>query len=70
MPDIWLNRLQITEVMFKSAIKKTNSAFIHRAYSNIIVLIGAGASVRCEDGAIDARFGKTVLMLAEKNNEA
>ena len=32
-----------TEVMFKSAIKKTNSAFIHRAYSNIIVLIGAGA---------------------------
>lgn len=59
-----------TEVMFKSAIKKTNSAFIHRAYSNIIVLIGAGASVRCEDGAIDARFGKTVLMLAEKINEA
>lgn len=38
-----------TEVMFKSAIKKANSAFIHRAYSNIIVLIGAGASVKCED---------------------
>lgn len=59
-----------TEVMIKSAIKKANSAFIHRAYSNIIVLIGAGASVRCEHGSIDARFGKTVFMLAEIINEA
>jgi len=59
-----------TDVMFKSAIRKDNSAFIRRAYSNIIVLIGAGASVRCEGGSIDAKFGKTVFMLAEKINEA
>ena len=59
-----------TDVLFKSAIRKENSAFIHRAYSNIIVLIGAGASVRCEGGSIDDRFGKTVFMLAKKINEA
>ena len=61
---------QFTDVMFKSAIRKDNSSFIHRAYNNIIVLIGAGASVRCEAGSIDARFGKTVFMLAEEINEA
>ena len=59
-----------TDVLFKAAIRKENSAFIHRAYSNIIVLIGAGASVRCEGGSIDDRFGKTVFMLAKKINEA
>ena len=59
-----------TDVMFKSAIRKENSAFIHRGYSNIIVLIGAGASVRCEGDSLDVKFGKTVLMLAEIINEA
>lgn len=59
-----------TDVLFKSAIRKDNSSFIHRAYNNIIVLIGAGASVRCEADSIDVRFGKTVLMLAEEINNA
>lgn len=57
-----------TEKMFKNEIRKANSSFIHRAYSNIIALIGAGASVRCEAGSIDGRFGKTVYMLAEEIN--
>lgn len=59
-----------TDDMFKSAIRKDNSSFIHRAYNSIIVLIGAGASVRTEEGSIDERFGKTVFMLAEEINEA
>ncbi len=59
-----------TELMFRTAIRKDNSSFIHRAYSNIIVLIGAGASVRCEGDSIDDRFGKTVFMLAEEINVA
>lgn len=55
--------------MFKAAIRKETSSFIHRAYRNIIVLIGAGASVCCTNGSIDDRFGKTVFMLAKVINE-
>lgn len=54
---------------FKEIIKKETSSFIHRNFNNIIVLVGAGASVLCKDGKIDDRFGKTVFMLAKLINE-
>ena len=55
---------------FKSLIKKETSSFIHKTFSNVIVLVGAGASVLCTSGKIDDRFGKTVFMLAELINTA
>lgn len=58
----------LDESMFKAMIKKEMAAFIHRAFSNIIVLVGAGASVLCTSGKIDNRFGKTVFMLADLIN--
>lgn len=58
----------INEILFKSFIKKETANFIHHNYSNIIVLIGAGASVLCTNNAIDKRFGKTVAMLADLIN--
>lgn len=58
----------LKEVMFKAFIKKETATFIHRAFSNIIVLIGAGASVLSTSGGIDNRFGKTVFMLADLIN--
>ena len=48
----------INEILFKRFIKKETANFIHQNYSNIIVLIGAGASVLCTNNAIDKRFGK------------
>lgn len=56
------------EVMFKAFIKKETATFIHRAFSNIIVLVGAGASVLSTSGGIDNGFGKTVFMLADLIN--
>ena len=55
---------------FKMLIKKEISSFTHKNFNNIIVLIGAGASVVCINGKIDNRFGKTVFMLAELINNA
>ena len=55
----------VDEITFKSLIKKETSTFIHKSFSNIIVLVGAGASVLCNSGNIDSRFGKTVFMLAK-----
>lgn len=54
--------------MFKRHIQKETANFIHQSYSNIIVLVGAGASVLCTNNAIDNRFGKTVAMLADLIN--
>lgn len=54
---------------FNLLIKKETSSFIHKAFNNIIVLAGAGASVLCTSGNIDPRFGKTVFMLAELIND-
>lgn len=60
----------IAESEFKSLIKKESAGFIHRMFSNVIVLVGAGASVLSASGIIDDRFGKTVFMLADLiNNE-
>ncbi|WP_454961429.1 SIR2 family protein [Eggerthia catenaformis] len=59
---------EIDEASFKRLIQKETSNFIHQNYSNIIVLVGAGASVLCTEGVIDQRFGKTVSMLAELIN--
>ncbi len=56
------------EPTFKSLIKRETSSFIHKTFSNIIVLVGAGASVLCTSGKIDKRFGKTVFMLADLIN--
>lgn len=56
------------ELAFKALIKKETSSFIHKTFSNIIVLVGAGASVLCTSGKIDKRFGKTVFMLADLIN--
>ena len=56
------------ELTFKSLIKRETSSFIHKTFSNIIVLVGAGASVLCTSGKIDKRFGKTVFMLADLIN--
>lgn len=58
------------ELLFKKAIRKETSSFIHRLYNNIVVLIGAGASVLCTNNTIDRRFGKTVFMLAEEINRS
>lgn len=58
------------EPTFKSLIKRETSSFIHKTFSNIIVLVGAGASVLCTSGKIDKRFGKTVFMLADLINNA
>lgn len=54
----------ITEDAFKILVKKEVSSFIHKNFSNIIVLAGAGASVVCSQNGIDSRYGKTVSMLA------
>lgn len=54
---------------FNSLIKKETSSFIHKSFNNIIVLIGAGASVLCVAGTVDKRFGKTVSMLATLIND-
>ena len=43
----------VDEITFKSLIKKETSTFIHKSFSNIIVLVGAGASVLCNSGNID-----------------
>ena len=59
----------INVVYFKSLIIKVSSSFIHKSFTNIIVLIGAGASVLCKDNNMDPRFGKTVAMLAQFVNE-
>lgn len=59
----------INDYTFKLLIKKEISHFIHKNYSNIIVLAGAGASVVSNDNNIRAEFGKTVPMLAELVNE-
>ncbi|MST75448.1 SIR2 family protein [Roseburia sp. MUC/MUC-530-WT-4D] len=53
---------------FKQLIKKETANFIHQNYSNIIVLVGAGASVVVKDDGIDVNFGKTVSMLADLIN--
>ena len=60
----------IDEPTFKSLIKRETSSFIHKTFSNVIVLVGAGASVLCTSGGIDKRFGKTVFMLADLINNA
>lgn len=59
----------IKEAEFEALIKKETSSFIHRNFSNIIVLAGAGASVLCTNEKIDERYGKTVFMLAEQINK-
>lgn len=59
---------KIDEISFKRLIKKETANFIHQNYSNIIVLVGAGASVLCTNNIIDQRFGKTVAMLADLIN--
>lgn len=61
--------LDIKQSEFNSLIKKEISSFIHKSFSNIIVLIGAGASVLCTAGTVDIRFGKTVFMLATLIND-
>lgn len=63
------NGRQIDDASFELLIKKEISSFIHRTFNNIIVLVGAGASVLCTSGNIDPRFGKTVFMLAKLINE-
>lgn len=64
------NGNSLEEATFKAFIKKETSTFIHRAFSNIIVLVGAGASVLPMSGGIDKKFGKTVFMLADLINDA
>lgn len=59
---------EMDEVSFKRLIQKETANFIHQNYSNIIVLVGAGASVLCTNNTIDQRFGKTVAMLADLIN--
>ncbi|MBR2948858.1 MAG: SIR2 family protein [Lachnospiraceae bacterium] len=58
----------IDAVLFKHYIQKETANFVHQNYSNIIVLVGAGASVLCTNNVIDNRFGKTVAMLADLIN--
>ncbi|MBR4982834.1 MAG: SIR2 family protein [Lachnospiraceae bacterium] len=61
--------MDIQQSEFNSLIKKEISSFIHKSFSNIIALIGAGASVLCTAGTVDTRFGKTVFMLATLIND-
>lgn len=55
-----------TEHDFKQLVREESSNFINNNFSNIIVLIGAGASVVTNDESIDSKFGKTVLMLGKE----
>lgn len=59
----------INDASFKLLIKKETSHFIHKNYGNIIVLVGAGASVVLNGNNICEKFGKTVSMLAELINK-
>lgn len=59
---------EIDESTFKRLIQRETAKFIHQNYSNIIVLVGAGASVLSTNDTIDPRFGKTVAMLANVIN--
>lgn len=60
----------IEKCEFKQYIHKETASFIYQGYSNIIVLVGAGASVLCTNDLIDDSFGKTVVMMANLiNNE-
>ena len=60
----------INDSSFNLLIKRETSSFIHKSFTNIVILAGAGASVLCTSGKIDTRFGKTVFMLAELINDA
>ena len=63
----------INDVYFKSLIKKETSSFIHKSFTNIIVLIGAGASVpvsythlrnlckKLAVSSINGNFGMTIF---------
>lgn len=64
------NGEDINFTLFKSYIQKETSNFIHQSYNNIIILVGAGASVVCANNVIDPRYGKTVAMLAESINNS
>lgn len=51
---------------FDTEISKAVSQFVNRSFEHIVLLLGAGASVvKCKDGGIDPKYGKTVAMIAE-----
>ena len=56
---------EITFVKFKRIVQSNVSEFINQAFSNIVVLVGAGASVVSTKDGIDPKYGKTVSMIAE-----
>lgn len=53
-----------TQSEFKMEVSKAVSQFVNRSFENIVVLIGAGASVVMDENNIDNRYGKTVSMIA------
>ncbi|WCG35800.1 SIR2 family protein [Companilactobacillus farciminis] len=51
---------------FNAIIQEEVSQFIDNSFSNIVVLLGAGASVVSNsDGVINRKYGKTVAMIAQ-----
>ncbi|GBG97559.1 SIR2 family protein [Lactococcus termiticola] len=55
----------MTEKQFKQLVATEVQKFINRSFDNIVVLVGAGASVVINDSGIDKRYGKTVAMIAQ-----
>jgi len=55
----------LNELEFFQDVKRNVSSFVNQSFSNIVVLIGAGASVVSNDEGINNKFGKTVSMIAQ-----
>ncbi|MGX6394963.1 SIR2 family protein [Lactiplantibacillus pentosus] len=61
-----IGKINYTEPEFELEVSKAASKFVDRSFENIVVLIGAGASVVMTDNNdIDGRYGKTVSMIAQ-----
>ncbi|MBU7544760.1 SIR2 family protein [Weissella cibaria] len=55
----------VDEQEFRNLIAKVVRQFVRRPFDNIVLLVGAGASVVISDGDIDANFGKTVSQISK-----
>lgn len=61
-----LEKKNYTESEFELEIRKNVSQFVNRSFENIVLLVGAGASVVMdENDDINPNFGKTVSMIAD-----
>lgn len=72
-PEFFLNKSALKDESgndfskedFKYRIKEEVLKFMDRSFSNIVLLVGAGASIITQNGNIDPNYGKTVAMIAQ-----